>query len=419
MDALSNPYTPNAGAQPEILIGRDEQTSAFRNLLGRLRRGRTDQSMIITGLRGVGKTALLNSFRTIALEEHWEVIEFEAVKHGEGRFRQTIASQLRAALLRISPRARWSDKAARAAGALSSFAVSMNDEGSWTIGWDVPSAEGCADHGDLSMDLTDVLVAVGEAAAEKGDGIVLLIDEVQFLDSRQLEALIQAIHKTVQRSLPVTFVGAGLPQIAELVGDAKSYSERLFTFPRIDSLDAEDARAALVEPAAAEGATFDTEAVDLAVQITSGYPYFIQELGSQVWTIATDGRITRGDVELARDAYEAKLDSSFFRVRLDRATPLQTSYMRAMAELGSAPQKAGDVAALMGRSSTQLGPTRAELIEMGLLFTPEHGYAAFTVPDFDHFMKRAVPVLDVPPVGARRPRRAPSDTQCPPRQDRP
>ncbi|MFT7764245.1 AAA family ATPase [Clavibacter tessellarius] len=407
MDALSNPYTPNAGAQPEILIGRDEQTSAFRNLLGRLRRGRTDQSMIITGLRGVGKTVLLNSFRTIALEEHWEVIEFEAVKHGESRFRQTIASQLKAALLRISPRVRWSDKAARAAGVLSSFAVSVNAEGTWSIGWDVPAAEGYADHGDLSMDLTDVLVAVGEAAAERGDGIVLLIDEVQFLDSRQLEALIQAIHKTVQRSLPVTFVGAGLPQIAELVGDAKSYSERLFKFPRIDSLNAEDARAALVEPAAAEGATFDTDAVDLAVQITSGYPYFIQELGSQVWTIAADGHITRDDVELARDAYEAKLDSSFFRVRLDRATPLQTSYMRAMAELGSAPQKAGDVAALMGRSSTQLGPTRAELIEMGLLFTPEHGYAAFTVPDFDRFMKRAVPVLDVPPVGARRPRRTP------------
>jgi len=407
MDALSNPYTPNAGAQPEILIGRDEQTSAFRNLLGRLRRGRTDQSMIVTGLRGVGKTVLLNSFRTIALEERWEVIEFEAVKHGESRFRQTIASQLKAALLRISPRARWSDKAARAAGVLSSFAVSVNAEGTWSIGWDVPVAEGYADHGDLSMDLTDVLVAVGEAAAERGDGIVLLIDEVQFLDSRQLEALIQAIHKTVQRSLPVTFVGAGLPQIAELVGDAKSYSERLFKFPRIDSLDAEDARAALVEPAAAEGATFDTDAVDLAVQITSGYPYFIQELGSQVWTIAADERITRDDVELARDAYEAKLDSSFFRVRLDRATPLQTSYMRAMAELGSDPQKAGDVAALMGRSSTQLGPTRAQLIEMGLLFTPEHGYAAFTVPDFDRFMKRAVPVLDVPPVGARRARRTP------------
>lgn len=406
MDAIDNPYTPNAGARPEILIGRDEQTTAFRTLLGRLRRGRTEQSMIITGLRGVGKTVLLNSFRTIALEEHWEVIEFEAVKHGESRFRQTIASQLKAALLRLSPRARWTEAGRRAAAVLSAFALSVNAEGTWSIGWDVPAAEGLADHGDLGMDLADVLVAVGEAAAEQGEGVVLLIDEVQFLDSTQLEALIQAIHKTVQRSLPVTFVGAGLPQIAELVGDAKSYAERLFKFPRIDSLSDEDAREALTEPAATEGAIYDQDAVALAVSITRGYPYFLQELGYQVWTIATNNRISVNDVELAKDAYEAKLDSSFFRVRLDRATPLQTAYMRAMAELGPEPQKAGDVAALMNRSSTQLGPTRAELIEMGLLFTPEHGYAAFTVPDFDRFMKRAVPVLDVPPVGSRRPRRA-------------
>jgi hypothetical protein len=408
MDAVDNPYTPNAGARPEILIGRDEQTQAFRTLLTRLRRGRTNQSMIITGLRGVGKTVLLNSFRTIAQEENWEVIEFEAVKHDEGRFRQVLASQLKAALLRLSPRARWTDRGRHAAAVLSAFAVSVGADGVWSIGWDVPPAEGLADHRDLRLGLTDVLVAVGEAAAEQGEGIVLLIDEVQFLDSPQLEALIQAIHKTVQRSLPVTFVGAGLPQIAELVGDARSYAERLFTFPRIDSLDHDEAVAALREPAAVEGAVYDDDAVELAVEITSGYPYFIQELGYQVWTVAENDRIHREDVELAREAYEAKLDSSFFRVRLDRASPLQTAYMRAMAELGPEPQKAGDVAALLERASTQLGPVRAELIGMGLLFTPEHGYAAFTVPDFDRFMKRAVPVLEVPPVVSRGARRAPS-----------
>ncbi|PPG65684.1 ATP-binding protein [Rathayibacter rathayi] len=406
MDAVDNPYTPNAGALPETLIGRDEQTRAFRTLLRRLRRGRTDQSMIITGLRGVGKTVLLNSFRSIALEENWEVIEFEAVKHGEGRFRHVLASQLKAALLRLSPRARWTDRGRHAAAVLSAFAVSVGADGVWSIGWDVPPAEGLADHQDLGLDLTDVLVAVGEAAAEQEEGIVLLIDEVQFLDSPQLEALIQAMHKTVQRSLPVTFVGAGLPQIAELVGDAKSYAERLFTFPTIDSLTPDEAAAALRDPAAAEGAVYDDDAVELAVEITSGYPYFIQELGYQVWTVAKNNRIHRDDVELARDAYEAKLDSSFFRVRLDRATPLQTAYLRAMAELGSEPQKASDVAALLDRSSQQAGPTRAELIEMGLLFTPQHGFAAFTVPDFDRFMKRAVPVLDVPPVVSRGPRRA-------------
>lgn len=222
------------------------------------------------------------------------------------------------------------------------------------------------------------------------------------MSASQLESLIQAMHKTVQRSLPVTFVGAGLPQIAELVGDAKSYAERLFRFPVIDSLDEDDAREALTQPAAAEGASYAADAVDLAMQITKGYPFFIQELGYQAWELADGDEISVEDVTTAQEAYEAKLDSSFFRVRLDRATPLQTAYMRAMAELGPEPQKASEVARIMGRESTQLGPTRAELIDMGLLYTPEHGYAAFTVPDFDQYMLRAVPELVVPEVRRRR-----------------
>jgi hypothetical protein len=404
VDNLDNPYTPNAGASPEVLIGRDDQTQSFEVLLRRLQRGRSEQSMIITGLRGVGKTVLLNRFEQIARAAGWEVVEFEASKHDDSRFRQMIFSQLKAALLRLSPRARWSARGRRAAEVLSAFAVSVDQQGTWSMSWDIPPAEGLGDHGDLSMDLTDVFVAIGEAADEEGKGVVVLIDEVQFLATTQLEALIQAIHKTVQRRLPVTFVGAGLPQIAELAGDAKSYAERLFKFPKIDSLYGDDARKALTEPAGAEGAVFEDDAVDLAIEITRGYPYFIQELGYQVWTIAQDNRISREDVELAKEAYEAKLDSSFFRVRLDRATPLQTAYMRAMAQLGPEAQKAADVARLLDRDSTQLGPTRAELIEMGLLYTPEHGYAAFTVPDFDKFMLRAVPRLEVPPV-QRRPRK--------------
>jgi len=404
VDNLDNPYTPNAGASPDVLIGRDDQTESFEVLLRRLQRGRSEQSMIITGLRGVGKTVLLNRFEQIARKAEWEVIEFEASKHDDRRFRQTMFSQLKAALLRLSPRARWSTRGKRAAEVLSAFALSVDQQGTWSMSWDIPPAEGLGDHGDLNMDLTDVFVAIGEAADEQGKGIVVLIDEVQFLATSQLEALIQAIHKTVQRRLPVTFVGAGLPQIAELAGDAKSYAERLFKFPKIDSLQGQDARNAITEPAAAEGVSYDADAVDLAIEITRGYPYFIQELGYQVWGVAEGTRISREDVELAQDAYEAKLDSSFFRVRLDRATPLQTAYMRAMAELGPEPQKAADVAKLLDRDSTQLGPTRAELIEMGLLYTPEHGYAAFTVPDFDKFMLRAVPRLDVPPVQRRRPR---------------
>ncbi|WP_406248453.1 AAA family ATPase [Microbacterium sp. M] len=408
MDSILNPYTPNAGASPDIIVGREEQTKAFEILLRRLARGKTHQSMIITGLRGVGKTVLLNEFGDIARTEHWEVLEIEARKHDDTRFRQTMASLLKAALLRLSPRAKWTDRARRAAAVVTSFAVSVDQQGTWSLAWDVEAEEGFADHGDLGLDLTDVLVALGEIAQERERGIAILIDEVQFLSARQLEALIQAVHKTVQRKLPITFVGAGLPQIAELAGDAKSYAERLFQFPKIDSLSGEDAQKALIEPAAAEGVVFEADAVDLAVDITRGYPYFLQELGYQVWEIAEQSPITREDVLIAREGYEAKLDSSFFRVRLDRATPLQTAYMRAMADLGPEAQKASEVARVMGRESTQLGPTRAELIDMGLLYTPEHGYAAFTVPDFDKFMLRAVPKLEVPEV-QKRPRKKASD----------
>ncbi len=231
---------------------------------------------------------------------------------------------------------------------------------------------------------------------------MLLFDEVQFLNSAQLEALISALHKTVQRSLPVTLVGAGLPQIAELAGDAKSYAERLFKFPSIGNLKGSDARRALAEPAHEEGAQFEEGALDRAVEVTGGYPYFLQELGYAVWGVAENDLITADDVEAALPLYEAKLDSSFFRVRLDRATEMQRVYLRAMAELGPQPQKAADVAALMGRTSPQVAPTRAELIAMGLLYTPEHGYAAFTVPHFDQFMLRAVPDLEVPEVRRRK-----------------
>lgn len=406
MDPVNNPYTPNAGATPEIVIGRDEFLEDFRVLLRRLDRGRTDQSMIVTGLRGVGKTVLLGEFRQITEEFKWKVLELEASKHDDGHFRQTMYSQLRAALFQISPRAKWGEKARKAAQVLQSFSLSIDpSSGAPTLSLDVAPAEGFADHGNLTLDVTDVLVSIGEAAKEHGTGLVLLFDEVQFLSQTQLEAVIQAIHKTVQRKLPVTFVGAGLPQIAELAGDAKSYAERLFKFPKIGSLDFEDAKKALAEPAQLEGVHFSEDALPRAFELTEGYPYFIQELGYQVWAVADGDVITLENVEDAKDAYEAKLDSSFFRVRLDRATQLQIAYMRAMAQLGPESQKAADVAAVMGRESTQLAPTRSELINMGLLYTPSHGYAGFTVPHFDRFMLRAVPELDVPPVQKRRARK--------------
>jgi AAA ATPase domain len=405
MDPILNPYTPNAGAQPPAVLGRDVQLKSFDLLLRRMKAGRTEQSMIITGLRGVGKTVLLGRFRSTAHELDWVVVEREVSKHDDEQFRRQMVSAIRTSLFEMSPKARWGDRMQRAAAVLKSFSVSVDPTGTLTGGIDVDAAQGFADQQDLQADLTDLLVAVGEAAKDASKGLVLLFDEVQFLSTTQLEALISALHKTVQRGLPVTMVGAGLPQIAELAGDAKSYSERLFKFPRIGNLDDKDARAALVEPAQDEGADYSDEALDLAIEVTGGYPYFLQELGYAVWGVADGPMITTEDVALAVPTYEAKLDESFFRVRLDRATEMERIYLRAMAELGPDPQKAQDVAAVIGRKSTQMGPTRAQLINMGLLYTPEHGYAAFTVPHFDKFLLRAIPGLIMPPERSKKSRK--------------
>jgi hypothetical protein len=404
MQALTNPYTPNAGAEPQAVVGRDDQLGSFDLLLARIERGRTEQSMIVTGLRGVGKTVLLGQFRTKALAKDWVVVELEVSKNDESHFRSALASKLRTALFELSPKARWTDRFKHAAAVLRSFTVSVDALGTLTAGLDVDAAEGFADHANLALDMTDVFVALGEAAQEKERGVVLLLDEVQFLSKQQLEATIEALHKMVQRKLPVTMVGAGLPQIAELAGDAKSYAERLFKFPSIGNLDETDAKAALTKPAADEDASYEDGALSEALEVTGGYPYFLQELGYAVWTVAEGPIISRDDIVSAVPAYESKLDESFFRVRLDRATEMQRAYLRAMAALGAAPQKASDVAEAMGRTSQNLGPTRAELINMGLLYTPEHGYAAFTVPHFDKFLIRAIPTLEVPPLKPRKPR---------------
>lgn len=405
MDPITNPYTPNAGATPPVIVGRDDQQRSFDLLLARLEQGRTEQSMIITGLRGVGKTVLLGAFRKKAVSQKWSTIEIEVSKHDNDDFRRQMAREFRSALLGISPKARWSDRAKRAAAVIRSFTIAVDPDGRITAGLDASPEEGVADSGDLVADLTELLVALGEAAADHKTGVVLLLDEIQFLRREQLEAIVASIHKTVQRQLPITMVGAGLPQIAELAGEAKSYAERLFKFPAIGVLSEDDARAALRRPAEDEGATFEASALDLAIEVTGRYPYFIQELGYAVWPLASGNRITRADIEEAKEVYEEKLDSSFFRVRLDRATELEQAYLRAMAELGPEPQLAGEVAKLLNRTSEQCGPTRSGLIEKGLLYTPSHGYAAFTVPHFDQFMRRSVPTLNVPAVRQRRSRK--------------
>jgi hypothetical protein len=386
MRAHDNPYTPNAGARPPALVGRQEELEAFEVLLARLLRGHTEQSMLITGLRGVGKTVLLTKFEDLAREGGWTTVEAEITKGSD--FGDRIANLVRRALLQLSPRARWKKRTKRAAAVLRSFQVTLRPDGGVTAGFDLEPAEGLADSGRLDEDLTDVFVALGEAAEEHDSGVVFLLDEVQFLSAAEFEALIAAIHKTVQRQLPITLVGAGLPQLPRLAGEAKSYAERLFKFPRIGRLSDEQARAALVEPAARLGVRFDRRALDAAVAYAEGYPYFLQEYGNTLWNQVDRSPVTAADVSVAQAAVEAKLDGGFFQVRIERTSELEQRYLRAMAELGSDPQTAKDVAALLGRTSEQMAPTRSRLIDKGLLYTPGRGLAAFTVPQFDRFMRR-------------------------------
>jgi hypothetical protein len=343
--------------------------------------------MLITGLRGVGKTVLLGAFESRANASGWVTVSAEITKNEA--FGLRMGSMVRRALFQVAPKASWGDKMRRAAGILKSFSLTVSPDGTVTAGIDVAPVEGLADTGNLSDDLTDLFVALGEAAHERDTGVAFLVDEVQFLKAGEFEALIAGLHRTVQRQLPITLVGAGLPQLPRLAGEAKSYAERLFKFPRIGELSPPEAEAALAQPAADLDVTYDPGAIDVIVEYTEGYPYFIQEYGKVVWDVAPEGMpISEPVAREAKRAVEAKLDESFFRVRAERTTELELQYLRAMAELGPGEQTAGDIAAVLGRKSEKLGPTRARLIEKGLLYTTGHGRGAFTVPQFDRYMRR-------------------------------
>jgi hypothetical protein len=386
MDPRRNPYAPGAGTKPPALVGRDKQIESFDILLERLENGYAEQSMIITGLRGVGKTVLLDVFREKAEGRDWATVEWEIEKNST--FAPKMAAHVRRALLQIAPKARWTDRLLRAASILKSFTVTFASDGAMTAGLDVEAFNGRGDSGVLPDDLTDLFVAIGEAAQDQGVGVVFLIDEIQFLRPPELEALIVALHKCTRRSLPITLVGAGLPQIPRLAGEARSYSERLFRFPRIGELEAADARDALVLPARPLGIEFTPEAVGYMVDYTQGYPYFLQEYGRIVWDETSASPVSAHDVGSVLPLVEAGLDESFFRVRAERATELELRYLYAMAELGPKAQRASEVARCIERTVEQAGPIRSRLIDKGLLYTPGHGYAAFTVPQFDRYMLR-------------------------------
>ena len=387
MDPRKNPYAPGAGTKPPALVGRDALIESFDVLLERIENGYTEQSMIITGLRGVGKTVLLDVFREKAEDRNWATVEWEVVKNAP--FGPKMAFQVRRALLQIAPKARWTDLARKAAAILKSFTLTFNPDGAVTAGLNVEVIPGAGDSGILAEDLTDLFVAIGGAAQEQGMGVIFLLDEIQYLKSTELEALIMALHKCTRRSLPITLAGAGLPQIPRLAGEAKSYSERLFRFPTIGELSPDgDARDALALPARKLGVEFDPRAIDFVVSYTQGYPYFLQEYGKFLWDEASDSPITGTEAKQVLPLVEAKLDESFFRVRADRTTELELRYLYAMAELGPEPHRASEVAKGIMRTTEQAGPVRSRLIEKGLLYTPAHGYAAFTVPQFDRYLLR-------------------------------
>jgi hypothetical protein len=344
---------------------------------------------------------LLGAFRSKAEARHWATVDAEITKNSE--FGANMGQLARRALLQIAPRARWEDRARRAAAVLKSFSLTLRPDGSLIAGLDFDAAEGLGDSGDFAEDLTDLFVALGEAARAHSTGVVFLFDEVQFLGVTQLEALIAALHKTVQRNLPITLVAAGLPQIPRLAGEAKSYAERLFKFPAIGGLAGPDATAALVAPAEALGVVYTKDAVETIVRYTEGYPYFLQEYGKIVWDEVGASPITEQDVTGSQPLVEEKLDGSFFRVRAERTTELELAYLRAMAELGPDPHTAANVATVLGRTSEQLAPIRSRLVEKGLLYTPGYGLAAFTVPQFDRYMTRNHPLILSPPR-KRRPR---------------
>jgi len=389
MDPRRNPYTPNAGARPPVLVGRDDQLEAFDVLLARLENGYAEQSLLVTGLRGVGKTVLLGEFRARAEAAGWVAIEAEITRQTD--FGTRMAQLGRRALLHIAPKARWKDRARRAAGILKSFTLTVTSDGALTAALDVDPVEGQADSGQFVEDLADLLVALGEAARDHDTGVVLLFDEIQFLSSDEFEALIVALHRTVQRALPITMVGAGLPQIARLAGEAKSYAERLFTFPHLGSLPEDAALEALVGPARSLGVDYGPGAAEAVVAYTQGYPFFLQEYGKILWDETEEAPIDEAAVLAVRPLVDARLDASFFRVRVERTSRAELEYLRAMAALGTGAQNAGDVARRLGKTSAQVAPLRARLIDKGLLYTPGYGLAAFTVPQFDRFLLRSPP----------------------------
>lgn len=392
MDPIQNPFSPGAGSPPPELAGRDAILEKAKIALARIKQRRTERSFLFTGLRGVGKTVLLRQVEKLAKDAGYQVIFIEAL---DSRPLVTLLIlHLRELLFALDLKERVVKEVKRGFMVLQSFIKSLKLEakyGDAELRLSVNPETGTADSGKLEHDLPSLLEIMAEAAIARQTAIAIIIDEIQYLSEKELSALIMAIHRISQKSLPLILVGAGLPQLPRIAGDLKSYSERLFDFIKIDHLNEKDAITALQKPAIKEGAKFSTDAAREIVKKTKGYPYFIQEWGSQAWNISPSNLI---DIQTARKATKssiAKLDESFFRVRFDRLTPNEKKYLRALADIPIKDRRSGNVAEKLGKATQGASPARDSLIKKGMIYSQAHGETNFTVPMFDDFMKRTIP----------------------------
>lgn len=393
MDPVLNPFAPGAGTPPPELAGRDELRESVRVSIERVRRSLPTKSVLMVGLRGVGKTVLLDRMREDAEARGIHTLRVEAPENRS--LPAILAPQLRQALLRLSRIEQAKELSQRALRGLAGFAKALKVKyADIEVGFDFEPEPGLADNGDLEHDLQALLEVAGAAAQKAGTALAIFVDELQYVRETELEALITALHRTAQRKTPVIVVGAGLPQLRGRMGRAKSYAERLFEFPEIGPLSEAAAQLAITAPTEALNVRITADALGQIVAETRGYPYFVQEWGKHSWDVAHASPITSDDVTVASISAIAALDESFFRVRFDRLTPAQKRYLRGMAELGPGPHRSGDIAEVLGRPVSSFGPMRSQLIAKGMIWSPNHGDTAFTVPLFDEFMRRIMPGND-------------------------
>lgn len=390
MDPIRNPFSPGAGSPPPELVGREAVLEQARILFARVQQGKSEKSLLLTGLRGVGKTVLLSKMCDQAEAVGYHTVFIEA--HEDKSLPALLAPQLRNLLYKLDRMEGGKQQIRRGLAVLKSFISSVKltfDE--MPIGLDIDPELGTADTGDLELDLPDLLAVVAQAAAERKTAVALLIDELQYFSEKELSALIMAMHRMQQRQLPLVLIGAGLPILPRLAGDSKSYAERLFSFPQIGALEPGDAARAIIGPVEAEGAAIESAAVDAIAAMAQGCPYFIQEWGYQAWNRAEDSPITADVIEQATAFTLARLDANFFHVRFERLSNGEKTFLRAMAELGAGPFRIGDIAEQMQVKVGSLSPRRAKLLGKGMIYSPAYGELAFTVPLFGDFLQRVMP----------------------------